>query len=86
MKDGTIIKPLYCVHVLGPDDIYAVASRDDAFRISQEMQAYFDEAFVRTDDKDAVLMEALPSLWAGSAEQHAAEINRIGADWRQWQS
>lgn len=81
------MKRLYCVHLLGPDNVYAVASRDDAFRIAKEWGDWLDNdaRFGPRDGDDMVLLEPLPSLWDGTPEHHAKQLEKIGADWRAWE-
>lgn len=60
---------LWCVHVLGPDDVHAAPSKVEAERAAAHLSAYWKSS--RPDD-DLVSFEVIP--WPHSAESHAESV------------
>ena len=63
----------WCLHVRGPDDIVAMPSYQAALDLADWFTAV-DRANI--GDDMAPLFAAVPCLWPGSAEGHAADLAR----------
>lgn len=70
---------LWAVHVIGPDDVYAAASYEEALTRAQKINEW---VVGRTDRHPyAPHMWAIPKLWreavsSGTSEAHAAALER----------
>ncbi len=69
--------PLWCVQVRGPDDVQAVASYEDAVRLSDGLNWWWWSLPRFTEDDP--LISAIPALWEGTPESHAASLATLGA-------
>lgn len=64
---------LWCVHVLGPDDLHAMPTHEAAVMSAREMNyALYSKAATRTDDD--VLCFAYAAPWPHSKEAHAGAL------------
>lgn len=66
---------LLCVNVLGPDDIYACASRAEAEKLAEEMNAHI-AALPDKDHPNWPRLSAIVAPWPGSAKSHAEDLAR----------
>ncbi len=66
---------LFCVHVHGPDDIYACADREEAVRLAEEMNSAIAR-FPHKDDPNPPVMTAVVATWPWSPESHAQNLVR----------
>lgn len=62
---------LWCVHVLGPDDVMAAPSHDAAVTHAHEVNK---AVFGRITKADDVLCFAYAAPWPHSKEAHAADL------------
>ena len=62
---------LWCVHVLGPDDVYAAASHADAVAEAAKLN---DALWSRDNSPDDVLCFAFADMWPWSDDRHAADL------------
>jgi hypothetical protein len=68
-------KLLWCVHVLGPDDLYAAPSYEAAEKHVEELTAaLFTERTAKLD----VLCLPIVAMWPYSPETHAADLKSNG--------
>jgi hypothetical protein len=75
LSDGLVRSPeLWCVHVMGPDDLYATASRSEARNRAHEMNAFFNK--IITDHEYEPNMWAVPALWPYDAASHTEDLER----------
>lgn len=68
---------LWCLHILGPDDVHPAPSREHAERAA----AAFNERFGPLATKDDVLMEAVAAPWPHDAESHAELVGQFIESW-----
>lgn len=61
---------LWCVHVIGPDNVFAMASEEAAQLAATELNAAFAET-VRVTNIDC---RAVAEPWPYSADSHAADL------------
>ncbi|WP_273280970.1 hypothetical protein [Pseudooceanicola atlanticus] len=66
---------LWCVHVLGPDDVHAVPSHENAVTLARDINHAVHG--VAEAPKD-ILCFAYASPWPHSAESHAEDLKREG--------
>jgi len=66
-------KLLWCVHILGPDELVAFATYEEAEAHAQRLIDYLYDPTVPEHD---VLCLPIVALWPWSAEAHAAEIDK----------
>lgn len=64
---------LWCVHVIGPDDLYAEPSHAAAVAHSDELNRAL---WSRPNAPDDVTCYAYADTWPWSAEQHAEDLSR----------
>ena len=62
---------LWCVHVLGPDDVYAAPSHDAAVITAREWNKIIHR---RTEPLDDVLCFAYAAPWPHSTEAHVENV------------
>lgn len=62
---------LWCVHVLGPDDVMAAPSHDAAVVHARELNK---AVFSRVEPHDDVLCFAYAAPWPYSADSHAESL------------
>lgn len=74
---------LWCVHVPGPDDVYAAVSRDAAEEHADALNvamARFNDRHPRTEnDPSEESMVAVVVRWPWDAESHAADVRKWGS-------
>ncbi|KGM50681.1 hypothetical protein [Pseudooceanicola atlanticus] len=66
---------LWCVHVLGPDDVHAVPSHDAAVIGARELNKAIHGKAEAPED---ILCFAYAAPWPHSAEAHAEDLKREG--------
>lgn len=64
---------LWCMHVIGPDDVYAMASKEDAEKACADLNAFLDTLEI-TPATPYVRAEV--ALWPHSAASHAEDLAR----------
>lgn len=64
---------LWCVHVIGPDDVYAEPSHAAAVASAEKLNRVL---WSRPDAPDDVACYAYADVWPWSAEAHADSIKR----------
>lgn len=63
---------LWCVHVIGPDEVYAEPSHADAVRRAAELNRQTHEMVkARYPEDNTILLFAYADVWPWSREQHA---------------
>lgn len=75
---------LWCLHVLGMDDVYPAPSKEHADKAAAEHNARFKEQAARI----GITVEAVVAPWPHSAESHAASVAEFIPSWLipQWQA
>ena len=72
--------PLWCVHVPGPDELWAepsyAAAVATADRFNAMVRRKLAEQALGENDPPLASLLAVVTLWPGSAESHAAELAR----------
>lgn len=68
-------KPLWAVHVRGPDDVVAVPSYEDAIRLSDGLNWWWAVQPITENDP---IISAVPILWNHTPEHHAEETAKLG--------
>ncbi len=68
---------LWCVNIIGPDDLYPAASLEDAIRAAHAFNGWGLEKFP-PEDKDYVLMWANVTQWPHDPEGHATVLASNG--------
>ena len=66
---------LWCVHVLGPDDVHAMPSHDAAVISARELNKAIHGKAEAPED---ILCFAYAAPWPHSAEAHAEDMEREG--------
>ena len=69
---------LWCVHIVGPDDVYAAPSEVEARRAVGYMEAHWKKIEPDSEVNRMVRFEAIP--WPHSAESHAKDVGRFYAE------
>lgn len=69
-----MIEPLWCVHVIGPDEVHATASLRDAVRAAHGFNTWWHPRTKDDSDADYVLMYANVAQWPHDAESHASSL------------
>lgn len=64
---------LWCVHVIGPDEVYAEPSHAAAVVNAEKLNRAL---WSRPDSPEDVLCFAYAAVWPWSAEEHAGSIKR----------
>jgi len=77
--------PLWCMHILGPDDVHAAPSKAHAEKAAAALNA-FHAARQEQSEQDPKI-EAVATLWPHSAESHAESVAAFIPGWMlpQWQ-
>ena len=70
MRHVNAAESLWCLHVVGPDDIFAMPSRDEAVRQAIALRAAIAEAVTVT----GVHCEPQAIEWPFSAQAHAEDL------------
>lgn len=70
-----VVNPLWMMHVIGPHDIFPAPDHATAV----EWCAYVNRELAGSASK--VLLVAVPALWTGTAEGHAASLQQAIKDW-----
>lgn len=68
---------LWCMHVLGPDDVHPAPSKAAAEAAAERFNAHFGPIAAEKE----VMCKAVVALWPHSPESHAASL----AEWSQWE-
>lgn len=68
---------LWCVHVIGPDDVYAAPSHAAAVEQAGKLN---QALWSRPNVPDDVTCFAFADTWPWSAEQHAEDMKRQAAE------
>ena len=71
-------KLLWCVHILGPDDLVAHESYEAAEKHATELNDYMHDP-ANLPDLDVMCL-SIVAMWTGSAEEHAAEVIKTTAE------
>lgn len=69
---------LWCVHIIGPDDIYAAPSEAEAERAAAWMTQFWKERHPEDAALGMVGFEAMP--WPHSPESHADSVGAFYAE------
>jgi hypothetical protein len=75
--ENAVAKELLCVHVIGPDDVEAVASLAEGDRRALELNTFFD-SLEKTENTP--LMEARVEGWHRDAAGHAEDLAQQAAN------
>ncbi|MEK9722116.1 MAG: hypothetical protein VW405_01355 [Rhodospirillaceae bacterium] len=73
---------LWCMNVLGPDDVYPVADYDTARRLSERFNAWWAAQPKLSDDDP--LMLAVPAPWSWEAAAHADGLSATAENFGDW--
>ena len=80
MSNNTTPEELWCVHILGPDDLYAAPSKAEAERAVAHMKQYWEKRHPEDAALNMVRFEVEP--WPYSPASHANGVatfyNEIG--------
>jgi hypothetical protein len=77
--DAARAKVLWCMHVLGPDDLHAARSYDDAQRMVDDLTAHLvARGYIGGD----VFILPIVAVWPYSAQQHAAAVEAAAKEAR----
>ncbi|RFA24273.1 hypothetical protein CAI21_22330 [Alkalilimnicola ehrlichii] len=68
---------LWCVHVLGPDDVHAAPSKAHAEKAAE----MFNERFGPVAERTGVMVKAVVAPWPHSPEAHAEGVGSFTTDW-----
>lgn len=71
--DACAAEELWCVHVIGPDDLHAAPSRQEAERVAWEWTRYYVQ-HPRHRSANWPRMSFLATRWPWSAESHAEDV------------
>jgi len=78
-KDGLITRLseagkgfLWAVHVIGPDDVYAMPS----YAVAVDFCDQFNSATIAAGEATGVAAIAVPAAWLGGADDHTADLAR----------
>lgn len=66
---------LWCVHILGPDDLYAAPSEAEARRAVAYMESHWNKIEPDAEVNRMVRFEAIP--WPHAPESHAKDVGRF---------
>lgn len=67
---------LWCVHIQGPDDIIAMVSKEAADLEAAKINKSVGRMWQEGDPE----INAIATIWPGSAESHASELKEISSD------
>ena len=70
-------RALWCVHVIGPDDVYAEPSHAAAIASAEKLNL---SLWSRDNAPDDVICYAYADVWPWSAERHASDMKRRAED------
>lgn len=70
---------LWCLHILGPDDIHAAPSKEHAERAAER----FNEIYGPVAASAGVMCRAVAAPWPHSPESHAEDVGLFEANWLQ---
>lgn len=70
---------LWCLHILGPDDVHAAPSKEHAERAAER----FNEIHGPVAASAGVMCRAVAAPWPHSPESHAEDVGLFEADWLQ---
>lgn len=71
---------LWCVHVEGPDDLYAAESKEAAQQHADALNATIARAIAADPSGHWQLCNAVVAPWPYSTESHAADLLRHAKD------
>lgn len=82
MKGSAMKEPLWCVNVIGPDDVYAHRTLLDAVKHAHELNAAFVKRWPleRETDESYVMLYANVCQWPHDAASHADALTRVEPD------
>lgn len=63
---------LWCVHIAGPDDVYAARSREQAIDVAQIVNFRFGPVAEEMD----VMFEATAQLWPWDPDEHDSSLRK----------
>lgn len=66
---------LWCVNVVGPDDIYAAPSEEEAKRAVAYMTEFWKSRYPEEYSWGMIGFQAIP--WPASAESHARDVGKF---------
>lgn len=66
---------LWCVHILGPDDVYPAPSQAEAERAVAHMKHFWESRHPEEAAMGMVGFEAIP--WPHSPESHAQDVGKF---------
>ena len=66
---------LWCLHIIGPDDVHAAPSKAHALRAAARFNDHFEGI------ANGVLCRAVAEPWPHSAESHAESVERFCSEW-----
>lgn len=71
---------LWGVHLIGPDDLLACASRADAVTEAERINTFIQEHYEREREHDDLLpkVKAEVVVWPYDAESHAEDLTEFG--------
>jgi hypothetical protein len=72
---------LYGINVRGPDDIIAARSYPEAVEMAQRLNAAFAAHVATKHHIYDPLIWAIPGVWLGTPESHAANLLNPGSDY-----
>jgi hypothetical protein len=76
---------LWCVNVLGPDDVHACRDRADAFRFALWLNLSFLDLYGRADASPYdPTVQAVIAVWPHSRESHAEGLARRDREEPRW--
>lgn len=71
---------LWCVHIPGPDDLYAASSRgaadEHAFSLNEAIRKFWERHPRTENDPTEESMTAVVVPWPWDAESHARDVER----------
>lgn len=76
--EATRAKLLWCVHILGPDELVAHESYAAAEKHAAELNDYMHDP-ANLPDLDVMCL-SIVAVWTGSAKDHAAEVVKTKAE------
>lgn len=70
---------LWCMHILGPDDVYPAPTKEHAELAAKALNAFHAARFSNSIYEPT--MEAVVAPWPHSAESHAADVAKFIPEW-----
>lgn len=76
---------LWCVHVLGPDDVLACKDREAAVRNAMHLNlSTYPLHIEHANDRHMPVAWAVPAIWPHSPESHAEDLAERDAEDARW--